>query len=96
MGKSVALNLSHSYVIVTRAPLTPVMPITVVSFLKPNLLLTTTQTKNQVQSGLLLNVVIGKSAAILQLLTSENQTLLVWWNSLLVLDFCLHVVDGIR
>jgi len=44
----------------------------------------------------LLDVVVGKSASILQLLTSEDQSLLVWWNSLLVLDLGLDIVDGVR
>lgn len=33
------------------------------------------------KSGLLLNVVVAQSAAILQLLSGENETLLVWWDS---------------
>jgi hypothetical protein len=44
----------------------------------------------------LLDVVVGKSAAILELLASEDQTLLVWGNALLVLDLALHIVDGVR
>ena len=44
----------------------------------------------------LLDVVVGKSASILQSLTSEDQSLLVWWNSLLVLDLGLDIVDGVR
>ena len=44
----------------------------------------------------LLDVVVGQSAAILELLASEDETLLVWGNSLLVLDLALHIVDGVR
>ena len=33
---------------------------------------------------------------ILKLFTSEDKTLLVWGNSLLVLDFALDVVDSVR
>ncbi len=40
-----------------------------------------TQTEHQVQSGLLLDVVISQSAAILQLLAGENQTLLIRRNA---------------
>jgi len=49
-------------------------------------------------SGLshLLNVVVAQCASILQLLAGEDQSLLVWWNSLLVLDLGLHIVDGVR
>lgn len=44
----------------------------------------------------LLNVVIGKGAAVLELLAGEDQALLVRGNSLLVLDLALHIVDGVR
>ena len=47
------------------------------------------------ESRLLLNVVVGESAAILELLTSEDQALLVWGNAFLVLDLGLDVVDGV-
>jgi len=48
------------------------------------------------ESGLFLDVVIGESAAILKLLASEDQALLVRRNALLVLDLRLDVVDSIR
>ena len=48
------------------------------------------------QSGLLLDVVVGQGSAILELLAGEDQALLVWRNALLVLDLCLNVVDGVR
>lgn len=41
----------------------------------------------------LLDVVVGKCAAILQLLARENQSLLVRWDAFLVLDFGLDIVD---
>jgi len=56
---------------------------------------TTTKTKDKVKGGLFLNVVIRKRTSIFQLLTSENQTLLLWWNSFLVLDLGLHVLDRV-
>jgi hypothetical protein len=49
-----------------------------------------------VKGGLLLNVVIGKSPAVLQLLSSENEALLIGRDSLLVLNLGLHIIDGIR
>ena len=49
---------------------------------------TSTEAKNQVESGFLLNVVVGKSATVFELLSGENETLLVWWNAFLVLIFC--------
>jgi len=48
------------------------------------------------KSGFLLDVVVGEGAAIFELLSSKNKTLLVWWNSFLILDFSLHILDGVR
>ena len=45
---------------------------------------------------LLLDVVIREGTAILQLLTSEDKTLLIRGDSLLILDLSLNVVNGIR
>jgi hypothetical protein len=46
---------------------------------------TTAQTKDQVQCGLLLDVVVSKCATILELLSSKDQSLLIWGNALLIL-----------
>jgi len=43
----------------------------------------------------LLDVVVGKSTAILKLLSSEDKTLLIRRNTFLVLDLSLDVVNGI-
>ncbi len=56
---------------------------------------TTTEAEDKVKGGLLLDVVVSKGAAILELLTSENETLLVRGNALLVLDLLLHGLDGV-
>ena len=55
-----------------------------------------TEAKHQVKSGLLLNVVVGEGTSILELLAGKDETLLVRWNSLLVLNLGLHGLDGIR
>ena len=47
------------------------------------------------ESGLFLDVVVGQSTAVLQLLSSENETLLIRRNAFLVLNLGLYVVDGI-
>ena len=69
-------------------------------WLGENLLLsflsTSTKTENKMKSRFLLDIVIRKSTAILKLLSSKDKTLLIRWNSLLVLDLGLHVVDGVR
>ncbi|KAI4970381.1 hypothetical protein ZWY2020_001295 [Hordeum vulgare] len=59
-------------------------------------LLATAETEHQVKGGLLLNVVVRQGTAILKLLTSKDETLLVRGNAFLVLDLCLHIVDGVR
>ena len=56
---------------------------------------TTTQAENKVEGRLLLDVVIGQGTAILKLLASEDQALLVWRNAFLVLDLALDIVDGV-
>ena len=43
----------------------------------------------------LLDVVVAQGAAILKLLTSEDKTLLVRGDTLLLLDLVLDVVDGV-
>lgn len=53
---------------------------------------TTTKTEDQMKSGLLLNVVVRESAAIFELLSGENETLLIRRNSFLVLNLLLDVV----
>ena len=55
-----------------------------------------TETEDQMESGLLLNVVVGESTAIFQLLASENKALLVGGDTFLVLDLLLHSLDSIR
>ena len=44
----------------------------------------------------LLNVVIAQSATILKLLSGKYQSLLVWRNSLFILDLGLDILDSIR
>jgi hypothetical protein len=56
---------------------------------------TPTQAKDQVQCGFLLDVVIRQSAAVLELFSGKDQSLLVGGNALLVLDLGLNVVNGV-
>jgi hypothetical protein len=49
----------------------------------------------QMQGRFFLNIVIRESTAIFQLLSSKDESLLVRWDALLVLDFGLDVVDGV-
>jgi len=49
-----------------------------------------------VESGLLLNVVVRESSAVLELLASEDESLLIGGDALLVLDLGLDVLDSVR
>ena len=44
---------------------------------------------------LLLDVVVAKGAAVLKLLSSEDEALLIGRDALLVLDLGLHILDGV-
>jgi hypothetical protein len=44
---------------------------------------------------LFLDVVVAQSASILELLAGEDEALLVWGNTLLVLDLALHIINRI-
>ena len=57
---------------------------------------TTAKSEDQVKSGLLLDVVVRKSAAILELLASKDESLLIGRDAFLVLDLSLDVLDGVR
>jgi len=56
---------------------------------------TTTKSEHQVESRFLLDVVVSQSAAVLELLASENKTLLIRGNSFLILDLLLDLLDGV-
>merc|ERR1711893_327491 len=48
------------------------------------------------QGGFLLDVVIRQCAAILKLLSSKDQPLLVWRDSLFILNFSLDIFNAVR
>jgi len=56
---------------------------------------TTAESEDEMESGLLLDVVVTEGSAILQLLSGEDESLLVWRDSFFVLDFGFDVLDGI-
>jgi inner membrane protein involved in colicin E2 resistance len=49
-----------------------------------------------VECGFLLDVVVGKSAAVFELLTGEDEALLIGWDTILVLDISLDVLELVR
>ena len=56
----------------------------------------TTETKDEMEGGLLLDVVVGQGTTVLQLLAGEDEALLVGRDAFLVLDLGLHVVNSVR
>ena len=56
---------------------------------------TTSKSQHKMESGLLLDVVVGEGSAVLELLASEDQSLLIRRDTLLVLDLGLNVLDGV-
>merc|ERR1712071_234603 len=48
------------------------------------------------KGALLLDVVVRQSATIFQLFAGEDQPLLIWGDSFLVLDLGLHILNGVR
>lgn len=48
------------------------------------------------EGGLFLYVVVRQRSAVLELLASKDETLLVWRDAFLVLNLRLHIIDGIR
>merc|ERR1712117_613282 len=55
----------------------------------------TTESKDKMEGRFLLNVVVRKSSSVLELLTSEDKSLLIRRDAFLVLDFGLDVLDGV-
>jgi len=55
----------------------------------------TAETQHQVERRLLLDVVVGQSATVLELLAGEDQTLLVRRNSLFVLNLGFDILNGV-
>ena len=56
---------------------------------------TTSESEDEMEGGLLLDVIVGEGSSILELLSSEDESLLVWWDTLLILDLGLDVLDGV-
>ena len=47
------------------------------------------------QSRFLLDVIVGESTSILELLSGENQTLLIGRNAFLILDLRLDIINSV-
>jgi len=43
-----------------------------------------------------LDVIVRKGSSILELLSSEDKSLLIGWDTFFILDLCLHILNGVR
>merc|ERR1712013_777343 len=58
-------------------------------------LVSSPESENKMERALFLDIIVRKRATIFQLFTGEDQPLLIWGNSLLVLDLGLDVLNGV-
>ena len=47
------------------------------------------------EGRLLLDVVVRESSSVFKLLSSEDETLLIWWDTFLILDLGLDILNGV-
>merc|ERR1712159_303567 len=57
---------------------------------------TTSKSKGQMEGRFLLDVIVGKGSTVFELLSSEDQSLLIRGDTFLVLDLSLDVFNGVR
>ena len=56
---------------------------------------TTSKSEDQMESGFFLDVVIGEGSTVFELFSSENESLLIWRNTFLILDLSFDVFDSV-
>jgi len=56
---------------------------------------TTSQSENQMESRFLLDIIVTEGSSILELLSSEDESLLIGWDTFLVLDLGLDIFNGV-
>jgi hypothetical protein len=56
---------------------------------------TSSKSENQMESGFFLDIVVRKCSSILKLLSSKDKSLLIWWDTFLILDFSFNVLNGV-
>ena len=53
------------------------------------------ESEDQMKGGLFLDVVVGEGSAVFELLSSEDESLLIGWDAFLVLDLGLDILNGV-
>ena len=56
---------------------------------------TSSKSEYQMEGRLLLDVVVRESSAVFKLLSGEDETLLIWGDTFLILDLSLDVLNGV-
>jgi len=56
---------------------------------------TTTQTEYKMESAFLLDIVVAQGTSVFKLFSGEDKTLLIWGNSLFILDLGFHVLNSV-
>jgi len=56
---------------------------------------TTSESQDEMEGRLLLDVVVLEGSSVFELLSSEDESLLIWGNSFLILDLGFDVLNGI-
>ena len=54
------------------------------------------ESKDQMESGLFLDIIVSQGSSIFQLFTSEDKSLLIGWDSFLILNLGLNILNGVR
>jgi len=54
------------------------------------------QSKDQMKSAFFLDIVVREGSAVFQLLSSENESLLIRRDTLFVLNFSLDIINSVR
>jgi len=57
------------------------------------LLEATSESEDQMEGGFFLDVVVGEGSAVFELLSGEDESLLIWWDTFLILDLSLDVFN---
>ena len=53
------------------------------------------QSQHQVESWFFLDVIVTEGSSIFKLLSGKDESLLIGWDSFFVLDFSLHIFNGV-
>jgi len=56
---------------------------------------TTSKSEDEMESGFLLDVVVLEGSSVFELLSCEDESLLIWGNTFLVLDLGLNVFNRV-